>query len=197
MPKMAGIERNRVRVAPTRAGASAILPRLVPAGFALLGLALTLLTSACRSGDDEGFAIYLLAQETPPAKLAMLSHLAIDETPLVAGDDLVSYHLATHEMELSPDAYSKIMHLGLPLAGRSFAVCVDGHPVYAGAFVIPLSSMSVDAVVIWQPTHTHESLDHYALRLELGYPGAGFYTGEDPRAAPEIVEALERDKKLR
>lgn len=169
---------------------------LLPA-TALLALMLLLSTHGCRSADDEGFAIYLLAAETPPAQLAALSHLDIADTPLVSGDELLFYYRDTHEMEVSPGAYSRVMHLGVPLAGRSFAVCVDRRPVYAGAVVIPISSMSVDAVVIWQPLHTHESLDRYVLRLELGYPGPAHYTGEDPRSASDVIEVLERDGKLR
>ena len=169
----------------------------VPFGLLLVALAMMVLLNGCRRSDEEGFAIYLLAQETLPAKLSLLSHLEIETTPVISADDLVSYQPATHEIHLTPKAYSRIMHLGLPLAGRSFAVCVDRHPVYAGAFIIPISSMSVDAVVIRQPAHTHDSLDRHVLTLELGYPGAEAYTGEDPRAAPEILEALRRDKKLR
>ncbi len=198
MQNKTGIERNSAHTAPIAAIATAtIRPRpVVLFELVLLALALMVLLSGCPRSDGEGFAIYLLTQETPPARLSLLSHLEIEDAPVISADDLVSYQSDTHEMHLTPEAYSRIMHLGLPLAGRSFAVCVDRKTIYAGAFVIPISSISVDAVVIRQPAHSHDSLDRYVITLELGYPDAGVYTGEDPRAAPEILEALRRDKQL-
>jgi hypothetical protein len=54
------------------------------------------------------------------------------------------------------------------------------------------SSMSFDGVTIWLPPILEEP---YVIRLELGYPSS-FYTGEDPRSNPVVIESLEQAGKL-
>jgi hypothetical protein len=36
----------------------------------------------------------------------------------------------------------------------------------------------------------------HVIRLELGYPSSAFYTGEDPRSNPVVIESLEQAGKL-
>ena len=97
---------------------------------------------------ESGFSIHLLAGDIPAQQLATLSHLELEEDPFLTADDIVSYRKATHEIELSTTGYEKISSLSVPLDGIPFAVCVDGQPIYAGAFWVGYSSLSFDGIVI-------------------------------------------------
>jgi len=81
----------------------------------------------------------------------------------------------------------------VPVRGKSFLVCVDKKPIYFGAFWTPISSISFDGVTIWKPLGVHEP---YVVTLELGYPSASFYGGDDPRNSPEVLTTLEKAGKL-
>jgi len=144
--------------------------------------------------EATGFAIYLLAGDTPPAQLVMLSHLELEDQPFLSASDIASYTQAAHEMELTPSGYAKIHALSVPVSGKSFAACVDGQPIYAGAFWVGYSSLSFDGVVIDTLSATEE---HPVLRIELGYPGPGFFHGDDPRSDARILQALKGAGKLK
>jgi len=163
--------------------------------FLLLVLALSLL--GCRSTQAGGFAIYRLAKDIPSADLSKfnLQDLPLEEQPILSDADLISYDRATHEMELTDAADRRIQHLfstPVQVSGMPFVLCVGNKPIYAGAFWTPLSSLSFDGVVIMQPFGE----DGHHLRIELGYPGPDFFLGEDPRADPRIMKALESTAKL-
>ena len=144
--------------------------------------------------EDEGFAIYLTAGALNVAQVAAadLAQVPLAETPLIATDDMRAYLRARHEIELTPEAYDRVRELAIPVGGRPFVVCVDGHPVYWGAFWTPLSSASFSGVVIMQPLG---AVGH-TIGVELGYPSAQAFQGEDPRGAAEIMDALARAGKL-
>ncbi len=164
---------------------------------AAAALALVILLGvACGGGPapGEGFAIYLPAGDVSLAQLDALSSIEIADTPLVSGADIVTYSADTHEIELTPAAYEKIVTLeGWP----SFVVCVDGRPIYSGAFWTIMRSSTFDGVVIIKPFSSEAAPNHCVLRLELGYPGRDWFNGEDPRADPRVLDALERAGKLR
>lgn len=141
-----------------------------------------------------GFAIYLLAGDVPSDRLATLSHLELEDTPLLAGDDFVSYARETHEIDLTASGVEAIRGLVVPVNGKSFAVCVDGRPIYSGAFWAAYSSLSFDGVVI---ETTLVSDDDPLIRIELGYPGADFFRGPDPRVDTRVMLALEQAGKLK
>lgn len=141
-----------------------------------------------------GFAIYLIARDVPPDQLAILSHLDLESAPLLTSDDLASYAKDTHEISLTATGVEAIRSLPVPVSGKSFAVCVDGLPVYAGAFWVAYSSLIFDGVVM---DTTLVAEDHPVIRIELGYPGADFFRGSDPRSDPRILQALEQAGKLR
>ena len=166
---------------------AAVLLVLASFGVALAG---------CRSPNGDGFAVYLLAGDPAPSRLASLSHVEPVGPALISGDGLISYTRATHEMQLSAAAYGAISLLEVPLQGRSFAVCVDGEVVYTGAFVVDIWSGSFDGVVILKPLTPEVSLERFSLSLELGCPGPTFFSGEDPRANASRLEALARAGKL-
>jgi len=168
-------------------------------GVVLLVAALGL--TACGAGTPtlpptpagEGFAIYLTQPEITPAELAMLSHLELEAEPFLSINDIVAYSKADHLIELTREGFEKVRNLNPRVWGRAFAVCVDGSPIYAGAFWPAYSSMSYDGVVI-DPILA--SPDLRVIAIQLGYPGEGFFRGEDPRGDPRVFEALQRAGKL-
>lgn len=135
----------------------------------------------------------LLAVCTPrPQEFAI--YLARDaQTPVISLDDIVSYAWDTHEIRLTDAAFARVMALQVPMSGLPFVARVDGERVYAGAFWTPLSSMSHDGVTILLLPGSQGPV----IRIELGYPGANFFHGNDPRANPQVRKALERAGKLR
>jgi hypothetical protein len=142
----------------------------------------------------KGFAIYLTESNIPPSQMEILSRVAITATPIISSDDIKAYTWDTHEIELTPEAYQRIKALQIPTTGTSFVVCVDKSPLYWGAFWTPLSSQSFRGVTIWAPAF---STADNVIKLELGYPDASFYQGEDPRSNTRIKEALQKAGKLK
>ena len=146
--------------------------------------------------NKNGFAIYLLANNAPPEQLAILSHLELENEPVLTIDDIVSYAQATHEIELTAAGYERIHRFHVPTSGVSFAVCVNGEPIFSGAFWTLVSSQSFDGVVILvDPIDAAKELP--VIQIQLGYPGPDFFHGDDPRSDPRILEALEQAGKLR
>lgn len=150
-------------------------------------------TDGCGESKSEGFAIYLIKDDVPPTKMEALSHVELAEQPLIAVRDIITYNAQTHEIKLTMTAFERILDLQVPVSGKSFLVCVNKNPVYWGAFWTPISSLSFDGVTIWKPLSNREST---VIALELGYPSASFYGGEDPRSDQEILNSLERSGKL-
>ncbi len=159
----------------------------------IIAILIVLMLSDCTIPLGEGFAIYLTKGDIPPAQLASLSHVDTAEEPVISMKDIVTYNAQTYELKLTKSAYERICKLDVPVRGRSFVVCVDGNPIYCGAFWTPISSMSFDGVTIWKPLIVREP---YIIKLQLGYPSSSFYGGKDPRSSPEIIRSLEQAGKL-
>ena len=144
--------------------------------------------------STEGFAIYLTRDDIPVSKMPILSHVDLSDEPVITTRDIISYTKDIHEIELTPDAYQRVMELKVPTSGKAFMVCVDKAPIYWGAFWTPVSSQSFDGVTIWVPSFSQQK---NTIKLELGYPSEGFYQGEDPRSNPVIMQSLEKAGKLK
>jgi len=157
-------------------------------------LLISLIVGGCPSPQSEGFSIYLTLENTPVSELPVLSQIELADQPVITIDDIVSYRQETHEIELTADAYERVNNLDIPTSGMAFVACVDSQPIYWGAFWAPFSSQSFDGVIILIPPF---SPDGHFIQIELGYPGPGFYSGEDPRSDPEILQSLEQAGKLR
>jgi hypothetical protein len=166
-----------------------------------------LILSACQTPVEEEpaalvgepFAIYLVGDSQitgPDLKNYDLDKIPLNAVPILITDDLVSYDWERHGINLSENAYLKLMSLfmsGMPSSGVPFVVKAYEQPVYAGAFWTPLSSLSFDGVVILQPLDPAGQ----TLYIELGYPGESFFTGEDPRTNPRLQQALENTGLIR
>ena len=141
----------------------------------------------------EGFAVYLLAQDIPVSDMPIVSHLEPADRPLFSLSDIVSYSRATHEIELSPEVIERLTNIEVPVGGKVFVVCVDGQPIYWGAFWVSYSSMSFNGVTIMKPL----SPEQETIQLELGYPSGSYFSSEDPRANPRIMQSIEQAGKLK
>ena len=156
-------------------------------------MCIALLAVSCASPKETGFAIFLTRDDVPPDKMEALSHVELAEHPLISCNDIITYNAQTHELKLTKTAFERVVELEVPVRGKSFLVCVDGAPVYWGAFWTAVSSISFDGVTIWKPYNSQEPP---ILTLEIGYPSSSFYTGSDPRNYPAIIESLEQSGKL-
>jgi len=143
---------------------------------------------------EEGFAIYLLAENISPQLPADPNLIEIAQHPLLSSKDIVSYTGATHEIEMTQKGYEAIAALYLPVTGVSFAVCVNHQPIYAGSFWPGYSSLSFDGIVI-DPIFA--TMEHPVIQIQLGYPGSDFFDQVDPRSDLRILQALENAGKLR
>ncbi len=162
--------------------------------FLIIVCALT--GSACQPGKNNGFAIYLLAQNIPAAELARIDidRLPLESKPIISNDDIISYDKANHMIELTPAAYTRVQQIfPIPVNGFPFVVCAGNERIYTGAFWTSISSISFSGVVIMQPVDTKNT----TIQITLGYPGPEFFTGDDPRADSRIMKALEKDGKMK
>jgi hypothetical protein len=173
-----------------------------PITLIVIGMILVLgvlVSSICITSEGEvvvvveGFAIYLTKQDIPPAQMEDLTHVDIAETPIITVSDIITYDAQEHELRLTASAFERVSQLDVPTRGKSFIVCVDNEPIYWGAFWVLWSSQSFDGVTIWKPLRLEEQ---HVIRLELGYPSSEFYTGEDPRSNPVVIESLDQAGKL-
>jgi len=136
---------------------------------------------------SEGFAIYLIRKDIPPAQMEALSHVDLSDQPIISVEDIITYNAQTHEMKLTSNAFDRVYALDVPVTGKSFMVCIDKEPIYWGAFWTPISSLSFDGITILKPYNTQEQ---NTIVLELGYPSSSFYGGEDPRNNTKVLESL-------
>lgn len=164
----------------------------------LLITVLALVISGCQSTKNDNFAIYLLTEDISATELSQIdmSQLALKSEPIISSNDIVSYDKAGHIIELTQTALTriqKIFPMPVKVNGMPFVVCVGKERIYAGAFWTPVSSLSFDGVVIMQPIDAKDT----TIQISLGYPVPQIFTGDDPRADPRIIKALEGDKKLK
>ncbi len=142
----------------------------------------------------KGFSIYLTDPKIKPEQLPFISHLELEMEPILSNQDIVSYAKTTHEIVLTASAAERIQNLHAPTSGLAFAACVDGQPVYTGAFWPAYSSQSYDGITIDPVLVTRE---HPVAQIRLGYPGPDLFQGEDPRSDPRVLKALQEDGKLK
>ena len=164
----------------------------------LLIIVLVLTFTGCQTTKNDDFAIYLLAQDIPVRELRQsdIGQLVIGTEPLISSGDIVSYDKTNHRIEPTQAAFTRIQqlfHIPVELDGIPFVVCVGKEHIYAGAFWTPRSAINYDGVVIMQPFGPGETI----IQIALGYPVSEVFTGNDPRADPRIMKALEQDEKLK
>ena len=164
----------------------------------LLTIFYVLTSSACESSKDDGFAIFLLAQDVPVRRLSQfdIGQLVLETEPIISSDDIVSYDKTNYSIELTQTAFTRIQQIfpiPVELDGIPFVVCVGKVRVYTGAFWTPRSAINYDGVVIMQPFDADKTI----IQIALGYPVSEVFTGKDPRADYRIMKALEEDGKMK
>jgi hypothetical protein len=154
----------------------------------------TLTKATVTSTQNDGFAIYLTKGDIPPSQMEALSHVDITDKPVISLDDIISYNSTNHEITLTENAIKNITGLQVPTSGKSFLVCVNRSPIYGGAFWTPISSESFSGVTIELPLLNGQEAGN--ISINLGYPAASFYRGEDPRNNPVVLDSLRQAGKL-
>jgi hypothetical protein len=162
-------------------------------------LLLLLAAVACRAAPEETtFGIYLLAEDRAATDLQATdpATLALQDEPLIGLADIVSYDANNHVIELTADAYRRLMDVfprPVRVDGIPFVVAAGGEAIYQGALWTPASSLSYDGVIIMEPMDP----EGRTIGIALGYPSPIVYTGDDPRGEARILQALEAAGKLR
>ncbi|UCF61868.1 MAG: hypothetical protein JSV37_04065 [Anaerolineaceae bacterium] len=154
-------------------------------------------TPSARSDVGE-FSIYLVKGEISSEMIleADLDQLELEEVPILSLADITAYTWETHEMELAPSAYGRLTELQFStslLAGWPFVVCVGSERVYGGAFWTSYSSAPFGGIVI----DVYPAEKYRPVRIQLGYPSAEWFKGEDLRSDPRIFQSLQEEGKLR
>ena len=167
----------------------------------ILAALTVILLSACQADpteapplEGEAFELYLVADEQmagPDIKNYELSELPLAAEPIITTENIENYLWDVHAINLKPDFYKQFLAIfsaGMPMSGVPFVILSNNERIYAGAFWSPASSLSFDGVVIMQPFDPSGQ----PLLISLGYPGDDFFTGEDPRDDPRLLNALEQ-----
>ena len=166
--------------------------------YLTLALVLLLAAGGCTEPadelpEDEGFAIYLLAEDIPKSEMPPLSDVELADEPYISLEDIISYKQTTHEIELTVTAIERFSELEVPMSGKVFVVCVNREPIYWGAFWSSLSSELYPGVT----AYVHPPIFLNTLQLRFGYSNMDGFDNEDPRSDPKIMQSLEQAGKLR
>jgi LysM repeat protein len=143
--------------------------------------------------EDELFGIYLVDSQASPHEVQQMNLSALDlaETPILSAADIVTYDANTHEFQLTEAAYARIGALEVPVQGVPFVVVAGGERIYSGAFWVAYSSLSFEGIVIETLPALTGRADR-TLRIQLAYPESrDLFTGQDLRADPRVLRALE------
>jgi len=165
----------------------------------ILFLLLACVIAGCaeKTAESAGeVAFYLPAQTLSGHEIlaADLESLELDEEPLIAADEIISYTLASHDLELKPEALERLAALEhTPVNGIGFVVCVDKTPIFVGAVVPLYSSISFKGVTIQIPL---EDADSTLVHLYSGYPSKDDPLPDDPREDERMLHAFEQAGKL-
>jgi len=166
--------------------------------MAILACALVLL--ACPGAQErtgggtpaDVFAIYLLAEPVDPRITGYgqgdWSRLRLASSPLITGNDLVSYDWSTHAMKLRREAVARIRHP--PVGGTPFVVVAEGQRIYLGLFITIFSSHSFAVPAIVTDAQISPTQPTDTLVIARAYPTSSFGRGPDPRSDERIKIAL-------
>lgn len=144
-----------------------------------------------RTDQVEDFAIYLLPAEYFFEGIS-IEKCTVVGSKLLGQGDILAYSWSQHDILLQPSAAKRMA--GLDYTGKPFVICVGDDEIYRGEIMAAYMSRSSDEVVIlWPPIDG----DTTHLAIQLGYPGADFFIGADPRADERIKAVLDAASVLR
>lgn len=110
---------------------------------------------------------------------------------IVNYDDIIGYDTANHIFQLTDEAGERIREEKYPTTPTPFAILVDGEIIYIANFIPGYSSLSCWECISVEPY----SYDN-KFRIQIGYPAAYYFTGEDPRNHTKILTKFTKDNKL-
>jgi hypothetical protein len=144
---------------------------------------------------------YLFALVPAALHAAELDIRSDDGKVLIAADQIRSYDWATHTLTLTTKARQELADqlrkTKRIVSGIPFAVTVGGKVVYSGTFTSVVSSRSFSTpMILTDPATIDPKMGPDQLRIQLGYPTADFFKGDDPRADKRVHEALKAAGKL-
>ncbi|HQQ00862.1 MAG TPA: hypothetical protein PLY86_20610, partial [bacterium] len=128
---------------------------------------------------------------------ADLRELPLDPSPFLSEKDIISYDPEDYAMELTEEAYQRFKELRPPVSGMPFVVCVDGQPIYPGAFWTTLSSNSYSGVVIMDMQLFRDDKKINTIYFDAAYPSDEFSSGNDLRNDERIIKSLKNSGKLK
>ncbi len=165
-------------------------------------LASLLIVSCEKSPNDgkvevgKGFEIYLTT--TPYSNnldmdysLVNIDTIALEDTPILRYNDLVSYDTTNHKITL------RISHDSLKIGdagvyGRMFVVTIDKNPIYVGFKWPVISSVSCSWVYIEEPYAELDNLNDNEIVISCSSNVLA-----DPRLDKRIVDRLKTDGKIK
>jgi hypothetical protein len=120
-----------------------------------------------------------------------------DGTILVAAHQIVSYDWPTHTISLKPGTLAELKERFLKDAklSKSFAITIAGKTIYEGKLTTSVSSISLSTPVILVDPPSIDP-QQSSIRIQLGYPTADFFRGQDPRGDARLRTALRATGKL-
>ncbi|TDH23509.1 hypothetical protein EXU57_17050 [Segetibacter sp. 3557_3] len=156
-----------------------------------------LLFAGCKKEQGSRVNIYLLKSftsavdtTTKPVTVA-ITNPVLDDTPLVADEDIRFYTRGTNTFTLRKDIKTVIQHYG---PDKAFAVTVDNQPVYLGKFhPLYLSSMTFGVATIAPEINNNKELKIDFITIE----GNSFLQQLDKRNDSRIINTLKASNRLR
>jgi hypothetical protein len=140
--------------------------------------------------SGEGFAVYLAKDNLLPEQMPPLDQIVLAEQPIINLNDIVQYDEINQTMDLTISAYQRLTSLHPSVYGQPFVVCVDKKPIYWGAFMSLISSVTFNGVTIILPLPSKDPYAWPPVNISLGYPDNKFFKGPDPRADNAIILSL-------
>ena len=124
-----------------------------------------------------------------------------DGSVLISSDKILAYDWGSHTLTLKLNVRKELQaKLKWSLAnGHPFVVAIDGKPIYEGTITSMVSSSAFETpvIVLDEATYLPKRLKENQVRIALGYPGANFFKGKDPRPDPRVKASLKATGKLR
>lgn len=159
-------------------------------GLSLCSLLLLGCSDPYASIVSDDFSIYLAYPSYTVQQMAAgeldLDGIAIDASPILTLDDIISYTWSVHELEVTEAARDRLLSVDL---GRIFVVTALDDRMYMGAFWEPTSSVApVDICISKWHLETQETPFPLFGLVEEG--------AEDLRADSKIRRVLEAAGKL-
>lgn len=155
-----------------------------------------LLLAGCKKEHGSRVDIYMLKSftagidQTVTPVVSTITNATLDVTPLVADEDIVLYNKETSTFTLKKDIKSIIQNYG---PDKSFAVTVDNHVVYYGAFHPAYMSSMVFGLATIDPI----LYNNRELRIQFINLTGTFVHQLDKRNDDRIINTLKATGRLR